>query len=658
MRKLGTEHTINQFVSLSTEVAIALDESRNVELRLRAAVESAPSGLLMVDTQGRLVLVNREIERLFGYPREEILGKSVDLLVPELMREGHEKHRSEFLKAPKVRSMGAGRDLYGRRKDGSQVPVEIGLTPVATEEGLFVLSSVVDITARRQAEERFRAAVESSPAGMVMVDAQGRIVLVNREVERMFGWERDELMGKSIEMLVPARFHAVHPGYREGFFQKPDTRSMGAGRDLFGLRKDATEIPVEIGLNPIETDHGMYVLSSIVDISRRKTEEEERAALEQQLRQAQKLEAVGTLAGGVAHDFNNILSGIQGFAELLADELKSEEARSDLESLHVFIQRGKSLVQKIQAFSRRQEAVRKPMSLEGLVRETESFLRSSFPPQIRVDARTHPTTPRVLADSSALYQVFMNLGLNAGQAMPAGGALSIEVESVYLKDSRVRDHPHLREGPYVAVSVRDTGPGIDPEIQSRMFEPFFTTKRPGEGIGLGLAIVHGIVREHGGDVEVESTPGEGTTMRVLLPAVETEEVAVLEEIAALPRSEGQRILYVDDEKELAGIGKRRLERLGYQVVAMGDPVEALELFRNEGGRFDAVVSDYLMPRMNGLELAAALVRIRPEVPVVLLTGFVDDLPEETIRAAGVDELLQKPATTRDLVEALVRAMAS
>lgn len=331
------------------------EESRTPEVRLRAAVESAPSGLLMVDEEGRIVLVNREIERLFGYPREELLGKSVDLLVPKALRAGHTEYRSDFLSEPSVRAMGAGRDLYGRRKDGEQVPVEIGLTPVATEEGMFILSSIVDITARRRADARFRAAVESSPAGMVMVDSNGRIALVNREVERMLGYGRDELMGESIEKLVPERFRSHHPDLRRGFFQAPDARAMGAGRDLFGLRKDGTEIPVEIGLNPIETDDGTFVLSSIVDISERKQEEEEREALELQLRQAQKMDAVSTLAGGIAHDFNNILGAILGFGELLRESVQGGQAHRDLDELLAFTLRGKSVVEKIQAFGPRME---------------------------------------------------------------------------------------------------------------------------------------------------------------------------------------------------------------------------------------------------------------------------------------------------------------
>jgi PAS domain S-box-containing protein len=626
------------------------------DLRLRAAVESAPSGLLMVDAEGRIVLVNKEIERLFGYPREELLGRSVDLLVPDALRQGHGDFRKGFLTDPRVRAMGAGRDLYGRRKDGTQVPVEIGLTPVATEEGLFILSSIVDITARRGAEARFRAAVESSPAGMVMVDGQGRIVLVNREVERMFGWQREELMGRSIELLVPARYGDEHPKYREGFFHAPDARPMGVGRDLFGLRKDGTEVPVEIGLNPIETEEGLFVLSSIVDISERKRDEAERERLEQELRQAQKMDAVGTLAGGIAHDFNNILAAILGFAELLGDSVSGAQGRQDLEELIAFTKRGKSLVEKIQAFGQRREGERRALDLGGPVREVASFLRSSLSPGIEISAAIHPEAPLVVADPSAMHQVLMNLGMNAGHAMPGGGRLSFEVDPLYVTDSRARAHPELREGHHALISVQDTGTGIPPEIQARVFEPFFTTKPVGQGSGLGLAIVHRIVQDHGGVLELESAPGAGTTFRVIVPAADLHGAEEPNPATEAPKGSGERVLYVDDEPGLALVGKRRLERLGYRVVLAGDGEEAVERFRAAPDDFDVVVSDYLMPRRNGIELATEITRIRPDLPVVILTGFIDDLPEAVVRAAGVREILRKPATAGELAAVLSRVL--
>jgi PAS domain S-box-containing protein len=625
------------------------DDTR--ERHLRAAVESSPSGLLMVDPDGTIVLVNREIERLFGYAREELLGRSVDILLPEEMRGGHGAFRGSFLKDPKVRSMGAGRDLYGLRKDGRKVPLEIGLTPVPTERGMFVLSAVVDISERRRAEAHFRVAVEASPAGVVMVDRNGRIVLVNQEVERLFGYGREELIGQPIELLVPRKFRKGHPRSREAFAKEPSTRVMGAGRELFGLRKDGTEVPVEIGLNPIETEDGLFVLSSIVDISERKREEEARRRLERHLRQAQKMEAVGTLAGGIAHDFNNILGGIQGYAELVREEVEDPRLQADLDELLTFVQRGKTLVQRIRAFGHRPESQKVPISLAGPVQEVARFLRSSVSPRIRIHTTVEEDLPRVVADASAMHQVLMNLAMNAAHAMRDGGDVSIEITSVYLTDSEARRHPELREGTHVVITVRDTGTGIPDAVKDRVFEPFFTTKAPGHGSGLGLAIVHGIVLEHAGAVELESAPGKGTSVRVKLPAVELPEAGPGPSVET-PRGRGERILYVEDEPGLASLGERRLTGIGYEVVIAGDGEEALQILSEDPDAIDAIVTDHLMPLMNGTQLASEASRLRPGIPILLLTGYVENLPEDEIMARGVDRILAKPATVEELATTL------
>ena len=606
----------------------------------------------MVDPGGRIVLVNREVERLFGYPREELLGQSVDLLVPERFRVRHSAHRSSFLSNPSVRAMGEGRDLYGLRKDGDEIPVDIGLTPVATEEGLFVLSSIVDISARKRAEARFRTAVESSPNGMVMVDASGKIVLVNREVERLFGYSREELLGKSIDLLVPERFRKKHPDLRARFYEEPGVRSMGAGRDLYGLRKDGTEVPVEIGLNPIETDEGLFVLSSIMDISFRIAARKEKKHLQEQLLQSQKLEALGTLAGGVAHDFNNVLGGILSYAEILQENIDDEKHRSDLEELIGFAHRGKEVVGRILAFSRSREAVRRPIALDGIVGEVSRLLRSTLEPNIEIRTNVDPRLPQILADPSGIHQLLVNLGMNAAHAMPRGGVLEFKAEKVYVTDNVARSHPHLGEGTHALISVSDSGEGMDAEVQARAFEPFFTTKTEGRGSGLGLAIVHGVIRENHGGIDLESAPGQGTTVRCYLPVVDVECIEEVEADSKLGRGSGQRILLVDDDPSLAHVGELRLSRLGYSPTVVSESRKALELLRADPAAFDAVITDYLMPGMNGLELAAEISRLNPGIPILMFTGYIEDFDAETVAEAGVRHLLQKPASLQELDEAL------
>lgn len=504
----------------------------------------------------------------------------------------------------------------------------------------------------RTLEARLRATVESSPSGLLMVDGEGRIVLVNSEIERLFGYAREELLGESVEALVPERFRARHREDRRRFFAAPLSRAMGAGRDLYGLRKDGSEIPVEIGLNPIDTDEELFVVASVVDISARKAEEDERRRLETLLRQAQKMEAVGTLAGGIAHDFNNILGAIVGYVELLREEVTTPQGRADLAELFSSAQRGRELIDRILTFSRRERVGREPLALGDVVHEATKLLRATLPATIEIEMDIHPDTFRVLANATAVHQVLMNLSTNAAHAMPSGGRLEIAVEPTYLRDSESRAHPDLHEGPYVILSVRDTGHGMEPHVREHVFEPFFTTKPPGIGTGLGLSMIDGIMKEHGGAVRLSSEPGQGTMVRCFFPGITAEDAETTGAESSAPRGAGQRVLFVDDEESLVRLGVRRLQAIGYSVAAFTSTTEALERFRAEPSAFDLVVTDYSMPGMSGLEFARTIMRVRVGIPVVLLTGFIEDLPREVLDEAGVCRLLRKPVTLDQLAEAV------
>jgi hypothetical protein len=304
-------------------------------------------------------------------------------------------------------------------------------------------------SSQRSIETHLRAAVESAPSGLLMADTEGRIVLVNREIERLFGYAREELLGQRVERLIPERFRQAHPDYRSGFRLDPRVRSMGAGRDLFGLRKDGSEVPVEIGLTPVPTEDGLFVLGAIVDITARKQHEEEQRVLSEQLRQAQKMEAVGTLAGGIAHDFNNLLGAIIGYAELISTASADQPAvRSDAAELLAAAMRGRRLVERILAFSRRQEPQRRPLMLADVVNEIHQLLRATLPASIEIKVQISGSLPRVSADSTSVHQVLMNLASNSAQAMPMGGRIAITAEPLYVRDSVARANPELREGPY------------------------------------------------------------------------------------------------------------------------------------------------------------------------------------------------------------------
>ena len=502
------------------------------------------------------------------------------------------------------------------------------------------------------AQLRLRAAVESAPSGLLMTDGRGSIVLVNREVERLFGYPREELLGKPVDLLVPERFRAAHGGFRAGFLRDPRVRAMGAGRDLFGLRKDGAEVPVEIGLTPVATDEGMFVLASIVDISARKKAEADQRRLEGDLQQAQKLEAVGTLAGGIAHDFNNILGGIVGYAELAQRAADPQESRKLLAELLKAAMRGKDLVERIMVFSRKQETARSPIALGEAVTDALRLLKASLPASVEIRSSVHPDTPRIMGDATSIQQIVMNLGTNAAHAMPKGGVLDVTVEPLYLRDSVARGHPDLHEGLHARLVVRDSGHGMDRAVRERAFEPFFTTKPPGSGTGLGLSMVHTIVHGCGGAIDVASEPGQGTTVTCLFPALAPTPAEERTVAGEPPMGRGERVLFVEDDRMLADMGEARLEALGYRPVTHTSSEQALAAFRAAPQDYDIVVTDYLMPRMMGLDLAREIHGLRPDVPILMMTGFIEELPPETIAAAGVRRLIGKPATIVQLGTAL------
>jgi PAS domain S-box-containing protein len=507
-------------------------------------------------------------------------------------------------------------------------------------------------------DARLRAAIESAPSGLLMIDGRGTIVLVNREIERLFGYPREELLGRPVENLVPSRHRAGHEEFRRGFLGSPSVRAMGAGRELFGLRKDGSEFPVEIGLTPVATEEGLFVISSVVDISARKQAEREREELESQLRQAQKMEAVGRLAGGVAHDFNNILAAILGFAELARDARRFEDARRDLEEVVLAANRGKELVERILRFSRRQELSIGPIDLPETISEAARLLRATLPAAVGIHLDLEPAPRRILADATAVHQVIMNLVTNAAHAMPVGGTIEVGAEPYYARDSFVRAHPGLKEGHYALVRVRDEGTGMDAETQARAFEPFFTTKSAGHGSGLGLSMVHGLVSGHGGATWIESAVGEGTTVRVLFPVPEVgeSEDASPEEVPV--RGGTECVLLVDDEPQLVRATQRRLETLGYRVVVAESPVAALEAVRARPADFDLVVSDYSMPEMSGVELARELWSLRPELPVLMVSGLLEELPAPERIGSGPLRTLRKPVAGRELARAVREVLDS
>jgi PAS domain S-box-containing protein len=488
----------------------------------------------------------------------------------------------------------------------------------------------------------FKLAFDSSPTGKLVIDDAGAIVLANREAERLFGYGPDELLGQSVEVLVPARYRAGHSGERRAFQAAPQSRRMGAGRDLFGMRKDGTELPIEIGLNPVHTADGVIILTTIVDISARRM-------LEAQLRQAQKLEAIGTLAGGIAHDFNNLLRSIIGYSELVSGTVSDPQALADLEQVRVAASRGRELVLRMLTFSRPSDSASVAVALHRPTVEAVDLLRSTIPSLIEIRHRSDTEVPSVRIDSIQFQQVLMNLVTNAAQAIgDASGSIEVALTAFRADDVFVQAHPSMAKGLYARLSVVDTGSGMNEQVQQHAFEPFFTTKPVGKGTGLGLSMVHGIVQGAGGCVDLHSRPGEGTRINVYLPAASFE---MIQTVVEATDESAPMVLFVDDEESIMDLSRRQLVNAGFRVAAFSSSLTALEEFRRRPDAFSLVVTDNTMPKMSGLQFAHEVLRLRPEMPILLVSGLVDTLAPDLIYQKGIAGLLRKPHTGAQLVAA-------
>jgi signal transduction histidine kinase/CheY-like chemotaxis protein len=390
------------------------------------------------------------------------------------------------------------------------------------------------------------------------------------------------------------------------------------------------------------------ILSIGMDITKRRTAEKETKNLEAQLRKAQKMEAIGTLAGGIAHDFNNILSAVFGYTEMALDKAsEGTTLQGYMREVLTAGHRARDLVKQILAFSRQAEQEVLPVQVKLIAKEVIRLLRASLPTTIEI-RRNFQNEQAVLADPTQIYQVLMNLCTNAGHAMrKKGGILEISLTNVELDTEFVGKHPGLEPGPYLRLTVDDSGLGMPADVMERIFDPYFTTKVKGGGTGLGLAVVHGIVKDRGGTITVDSEPGKGATFHVYLPVIEGKAKPAAK--TNLPLALGdEHILFIDDEEAIAELGKEMLERCGYKVTTLTSGIEALELFKARPDKFDLVITDLTMPNMTGKELAKEVLHDRPQIPVILCTGFSEMITEKSAKAMGIRAFLMKPLTMHDL----------
>jgi len=508
--------------------------------------------------------------------------------------------------------------------------------------------------ALRASEKRFKALFEQAAVGVAQADATtGQFVQVNQRFCDIVGRSRQELEKLTFTEITDPRDRDRD---LETFGQMKAGAIRESIREKRYLRKDHAEVWVNLTVSAMWApgEAPDYVIAVVQDITKRKQ-------LEDQFRQAQKMEAVGTLAGGIAHDFNNILAAIIGYTELAGMVLEGNpEVRAHLGSVLQASSRATDLIRQILTFSRQQPLERRPILLLPVVKESLKLLRSTIPSTVEFELSLATDSPVVLADATQVHQLLMNLGTNAWHAMKDGtGRLQIKLEKCAVNESQAVALPGLRPGIYAHVSVSDTGCGMDEATLRRIFEPFFTTKPPGEGTGLGLAVVHGIMDSHDGVVTVHSRPGEGTRFDLYFPAhVGKAAVPYPAKEGPAPRGHGEQILVVDDEELIAQLIRRALDVLGYRVDCATLPAAALALVRADPQRFALVLTDQTMPGMSGLVLASHLRQIRPGLPVIMMTGYTAALMAEQVEAAGIRQLLLKPITIHSLGVAVHAALTT
>jgi len=517
--------------------------------------------------------------------------------------------------------------------------------------------------ALRQSEARFQGIIQVASDAIVSVDHEQKILIFNHGAEQMYGYAASELVGQPFETLLPGTSVRRHRSYVATFLRSPGSaQRIGGNGDILARRKNGGCFPVEATISKLDTDGGTPVLTFILrDVSQRREEEFERAKLEAQLRQSQKMEAMGGLAGGIAHDFNNLLGAMIGNTELAMKRAgEDEKLRTNHQRIMEAGYRASRLVQQILTFSRVTSADLHPVDVSTVVKEAVGLVESSIPAMITIRKRIAPEVGCILSGETQIHQMIMNLCTNAHHAIGEhAGEIHVVLRRVEVDEAFATARADMTPGSYVLLSVADTGCGMDEATKKHIFEPFFTTKPVGKGTGMGLAVLHGIVLNHNGQILVKSEPGRGTRIQIYLPVLdtqETEEAATATEISVPTEAGSERVLLVDDEVALIETTQEVLEDLGYRVTAISDSLEALRQFREDPQNFDVVITDQAMPNLTGLEMAEQMMELRPGLPVIIATGYSETVTPETAEQRGLRGFVSKPYRAQDLVHALKSAL--
>ncbi|MBX3605705.1 MAG: PAS domain S-box protein [Piscinibacter sp.] len=638
-----------------TERKAAIEALQMREEQYRAIFEAASDGFVLWDSNLRVVDANPAMLRMYGYSRDEVIGRDYS---PELPAD-YVRERLSF-----VRRALAGETVQvettALRADArhSSFDIDLRVMPFRHRGQPHALAIARDISERREreralqrSEARLRATVEAAFDAVIGMDGEGRIVEFNAAAERIFGHRRADALGRLLaELILPERHREAHTRGLKHFRASGRGPMLGRLVETTALTADGREIPVELAISVAAVPEGSIFVGHLRDISARRAAELERGRLEAQLRQAQKMEAIGQLTGGIAHDFNNILTSVIGYLVMgqeRAETLGDATLVRQLGQAHLAAQRARELIAQMLAFARRRPVARRTLAPAPLARQAVQLLRATLPSSILLDTQglqDDAALPPVEADAVQLEQVLFNLCINARDALPGAGRLRVGLQCARGGWQCRSCGERVDAGTWVELRVADDGSGIAPDVMQRMFDPFYTTKEVGHGSGMGLAMVHGIVHDHGGHVVVDSAPGQGATFRVMLPAapapLDTAELAAPP--AAPAGTLAGRVLLVEDEPMVGNYLAELLGSWGLQVTLLRDPRAALDRLADGAQAVDLLLTDHTMPQLTGLQLAHEARRLRPGLPVLLVSGNADGFDEQALAASGVQAALAKP----------------
>jgi hypothetical protein len=621
--------------------------------KLSAVVHHTDAGFVAFDAAARVTWANEVCARRFA----EVGG------VGDLLGLGCHRvlcaRRESCPECPAARSLASGAvehnefrlQVGGQPRDFYATAMPIRSVLGGIDETIVMLQDLSDLNVLRQSEARKRAVLDTALDAILTIDADGKVAELNLAAERMFGYPRDEVVGREMAtLIIPPRLRDAHRAGLARYLKTGEGRIVDRRVEMTAMRRDGAEFPVEISVTRIALAGAPVFTGYIRDLSDRKAAEAALRESEEQLRQSQKMEAVGRLAGGIAHDFNNLLTIIAGRCDLLLLRLSREDpTRKEIQDMRDAAGRAATLTHQLLAFSRRQVLAPKVLDLNAVVRDLLPMLRRLIGEDIELTTRLEPDLGRVRADPGQVEQVLMNLAVNARDAMGRGGTLAVETHNADLDETYARQHPPTRPGPYVRLTVSDTGEGMDRDTLARVFEPFFTTKEQGKGTGLGLATAYGIVKQSGGYIWVYSEMGHGSAFKVYLPRVESEAAPARPAAAAAEAPRGsETILLVEDESGVRALARDVLEARGYRVLEGRGGREALQICERYGADIHLLLTDVVMPGMSGRALAEQLVLQRPGVKVLYMSGYTEDaIARHGVLEAGL-AYLQKPFTIDSL----------